>query len=299
MTTPTTKAERQGLARLGPNDRVGIIAGNGRLPINLAEKLVADGQNPFIVMVEGEPDGGSILSALDNETLAVEDIAQLMPMLRRHGVTHLVMAGGVRRRPDWRKVRPSIGLLALLPSLVAALARGDDGLLKSFIRALEQRGVRVLGAHEIMPDLLAIEGSMTRERPLPADRRDLDAALVAARAIGALDIGQGAVAIGGRVIALEGIEGTDGLLERVKDLRSHGLLGGRRRGVLVKCAKPGQELRADLPTIGPGTVETAHAAGLAGIGVEADRSLVLDFDEMAKRADALGMFVVGLPKDAR
>jgi DUF1009 family protein len=85
------------------------------------------------------------------------------------------------------------------------------------------------------------------------------------------------------------------LLERVKELRHHGRVGGRKRGVLVKCAKPGQELRADLPAIGPATVDAAHAAGLAGIGVEAGRSLVLDFGELVKRADAYGLFVVGLP----
>jgi DUF1009 family protein len=297
MTTPKTKVERTGLARLGPTDRVGIIAGDGRLPVNLATKLVEDGQDPFIVMVEGEADRGSILSTLENDTLAVEEIARLVPMLKQHGVTHVIMAGGVRRRPDWRKVRPSLGLLALLPSMITALARGDDGLLKVLVANLEKRGLRVLGAHEIMPDLLATEGAMTRSRPTPADRRDLDAALAAARAIGALDIGQGAVAIGGRVIALEGIEGTDGLLARVGELRGHGRLAGRKRGVLVKCAKPGQELRADLPTIGPSTIEQAHAAGLAGVGVEAERSLVLDFAQMAARADALGLFVVGLPKE--
>ncbi len=136
---------------------------------------------------------------------------------------------------------------------------------------------------------------MTRAAPSRRDMPDLKAALEAARAIGALDIGQGAVSIGGRVVAVEGIEGTDGLLARVKDLRGHGRIAGKKRGVLVKCAKPGQELRADLPTIGPATVLAAHAAGLAGIGVEAGHSLILDFGDMVERADALGLFVVGLP----
>ena len=142
-----------------------------------------------------------------------------------------------------------------------------------------------------MPDLLAAEGPLTKAQPRKSDRRDIDAAYAAAKAIGALDIGQAAVAIGGRVIALEGVEGTDGLLERVQQLRGHGRLAGRTRGVLVKCAKPGQELRADLPSIGPQTVEAAHAAGLAGIGVEAGRSLVLDGAAVIARADALGLFV--------
>ena len=102
----------------------------------------------------------------------------------------------------------------------------------------------------------------------------------------ATHIGQAAVAIGGRVVALEGVEGTDGLLERVKALRANGRIAGIGRGVLVKCAKPGQELRADLPTIGPATIARAHAAGLAGVAVEAERAFVLEFDATINHADA-------------
>jgi UDP-2,3-diacylglucosamine hydrolase len=98
-------------------------------------------------------------------------------------------------------------------------------------------------------------------------------------------------------VALEGIEGTDGLLERMKDMRDHGRLGGRKGGVLVKCAKPGQELRADLPAIGPATVEKAHAAGLAGIAVEADHTFILDYARTVARADELGVFVIGIATD--
>jgi DUF1009 family protein len=179
--------------------------------------------------------------------------------------------------------------------VISALARGDDGLLKVVVRGLEARGFTVLGAHQIVPDLTTSEGSLTRTVPGKADWRDIEAAREAAVAIGALDIGQGAVAIGGRAIALEGIEGTDGLLERVKALRGHGRLAGKTGGVLVKCAKPEQELRVDLPSIGLQTVEGAHAAGLAGIAVEAGRSLILDSAAVIARADALGLFVYGLP----
>jgi DUF1009 family protein len=99
-------------------------------------------------------------------------------------------------------------------------------------------------------------------------------------------------------VALEGIEGTDGLLERVAGLRGHGRLAGASGGVLVKCAKPGQELRADLPTIGLHTVEAVHRAGLVGIGVEAERALILDQRRLIERADELGIFVIGLAAPA-
>jgi DUF1009 family protein len=290
-----TRTDTKPRIRLATGDRVAVVAGSGRLPVNVAESLALAGHAPFVVMLAGEAEAESGLARFDRENLALEDIGGLLPLLKRRRVTHVVLAGGVSRRPHWRRIRLSLGLFRVLPKILAALARGDDGLLKAIVRELEAAGFKVAGAHEIVPDLLAPEGVLTRARPLKGDAADLDAALTAARAIGALDIGQAAVAIGGRVVALEGIEGTDGLLERVKDLRHHGRVGGRKRGVLVKCAKPGQELRADLPAIGPATVDAAHAAGLAGIGVEAGHSLVLDFGELTKRADALGLFVVGLP----
>lgn len=290
-----TATEGPGLVQLQPGDKVGIVAGSGRLPIHLAESLAAHGHEPFVVMIDGEAD--AMLAAREHEALAVENFAGLAPMLKRRGVTHAVFAGGVSRRPRLSRLKPSIALLKALPRALAALGKGDDGVLRALTEAIESHGVKVVGAHEVAPDLLATEGPMTRAAPRKPDWRDLEAGAAAARAIGALDIGQAAVSIGGRAIALEGIEGTDGLLERVRGLRSHGRLAGKTRGALVKCAKPGQELRVDLPSIGPATVTAAHAAGLAGIGVEAERALVLDLAGVIAEADRLGLFVVGLPPE--
>jgi DUF1009 family protein len=295
MTTPTTRISRP-LVELGPADKVAIVAGSGRLPVNIAESLALHGHPPLVLRVRDEADGGSAFASFETDEFGLGEFAEMVPRLKRRGVTHIVLAGGISRRPTWREIRPSLSLLRHLAKALTALARGDDGLLRILVKGIESEGFRVVGAHEIVPDLLAIEGPMTRAKPLKSDAADIDAAYAAARAIGALDIGQGTVSIGGRVIAVEGIEGTDGLLRRVRDLRGHGRLAGKTRGVLVKCAKPGQELRADLPSIGPLTVEAAHAAGLAGIGVEAGRALVLDSAELVARADALGLFVVGLPQ---
>ncbi|TGQ47826.1 UDP-2,3-diacylglucosamine diphosphatase LpxI [Mesorhizobium sp. M00.F.Ca.ET.216.01.1.1] len=280
---------------LAPGARVGIIAGGGSLPVEVAAGLAGRGHSPVVIMIEGEVDRKSDLAGYEHANLALEDIGSLVSLLRRRKISHLVLAGEVRRRPRLIDLRLSLGLLAVVPSMIMALASGDDGLLKVLTRGLEARGVRVVGAHEIVPELVAAEGSLTKAAPRKSDWRDIRAAHAAAKAIGALDIGQAAVAIGGRAIALEGIEGTHGLLERTRQLRGHGRLAGRTRGVLVKCAKPGQELRADLPSIGPFTVEAAHAAGLAGIAVEAGRSLVLEGPATIARANALGLFVIGLP----
>jgi DUF1009 family protein len=290
-----TTAERAGRLQLQPGDRMAIVAGSGRLPVDLAENLAAHGHKPFVVLVRGE--SNSELASYDHEELTVENFAGLAPLLKRQRITHAVFAGGISRRPKLSALKPSLALLRLLPRALAALAKGDNGMLRALAAAVETYGVKVVGAHEIAPDLLASEGPMTSIAPRKSDWPDIEAAAEAARAIGALDIGQAAIAIGGRVIALEGVEGTDGLLERVKGLRLHGRLAGKKRGVLVKCAKPGQELRMDMPSIGPGTVTAAHAAGLAGIAVEADRSLVLDVANVIGEADRLGLFVVGLPPE--
>lgn len=289
-----TKAEGGKRIELSATDQVAIVAGSDRLPVNVADSLVVAGHKPFVIRIAGETDPGTSLWDHEGETLAVEQFASLLPLLKRQRITHVVLAGGISRRPAWHAIRPSISLLRILPRALAALTRGDDGLLRILVDTIEEHGIKVVGAHQIVPDLLAIVGRMGAQAPMKADWADLNAGLEAARVIGALDVGQAAVAIGGRAIALEGIEGTDLLLERVRELRNNGRIAGRKRGVLVKSAKPNQELRADLPTIGPATIDAAHAAGLVGIGVEAGRSLVLDFGEMVARADRLGLFVVGL-----
>jgi DUF1009 family protein len=293
--TAMTRTEAASRLKLPSGARPGIIAGGGRLPVAIAKALKEQGAEPFVLLMAGEAEPGSELESCPHHTMALEDLGLLIGVLKRHKVTHLVMAGEIRRRPKLSGMRLNMGLLGWLPSVITGLAQGDDGLLRTFMRRLEGKGIHVVGAHEIVPELLAVEGCWTNAQPTAQDRRDIAAARAAAEAIGALDIGQGAVAIGGRAIALEGIEGTNGLLERVRELRGHGRLAGKTGGVLVKCAKPGQEKRADLPAVGPTTIELAHAAGLSGVAVEAGQSLVLDGPEMIARANALGLFALGLP----
>ncbi|MBU0582678.1 MAG: UDP-2,3-diacylglucosamine diphosphatase LpxI [Alphaproteobacteria bacterium] len=280
---------------LQPGDTIAIVAGSGQLPIDLAKHLRDQGIPPLVVMVEGE--AAPELSEFDHETIALEEFPGFLPLLRRRKVTHAVFAGGIGRRPRLRDLKLTFAFLTFIPRALMALKRGDDGLLRTIAGVVEGQGIKVLGAHQIMPDLLAKAGSMTRVAPTKADFADIRAAEEAALAIGLLDIGQAAVAVGGRAIALEGIEGTEGLLQRVKDLRSHGRIAGRKRGVLAKCSKPGQEERLDLPTIGPQTVRAAHEAGLAGIAVEAGHSLVVDFGKVVEEADRFGMFVFGLARE--
>lgn len=295
MTARMTTSERRAIT-LGANDRVALIAGSGQLPVDVAASLSKAGTPPLVIIIGGEAVERGQLETYKHRRLTLEELGELMPLLKKNRITHLVMAGGVSNRPRLAKIKWNLSLMRFLPKIAYALARGDNTVLSTIVAHFEKNGIKVVGPHEIVPDLLARQGPMTATRPKAADRRDIDAAREAALSIGKLDIGQAAIAIGGRVVAVEGIEGTDGLLERTRDLRQHGRIAGTKRGVLVKYSKPGQEVRADLPTIGPATIDGAHAAGLAGVAVEAGRTFVLDFGRTIERADALGLFVVGLPQ---
>lgn len=283
-------------AGIQAGQRLAVIAGGGSLPVELAE--ARKHHKPLILMIVGEVENPDAFSAFDSVSITIEQFGQLASILLKHRVTHVVSAGTINRRPQLSKLRLDRYTLLALPRIAYALAQGDNALLSLVVNIVEGAGVKVLGGHQVAPKLLAVEGHFGAAKPHKADWRDIEAARQAALAIGGLDIGQAAVSVGGRVIALEGIEGTQGLLHRVAELRQHGRLAGRKRGVLVKCAKPGQELRVDMPSIGPQTVGDAHAAGLAGIAVEAGRALVLEGPQLVKRADELGLFVIGLSSKA-
>lgn len=292
-----TRPEGHGPIVLPAGSRVGIVAGSGSLPADVAEGLAAMGHQPFIVIIQGEADRLDRLSRFEHLTIVLEHGDRILGELRRKGIRHLVLAGGIGRRPNLWKLRLSWEAIRNLPKLIPAMSKGDDALLRRFVAYVESYGITIVAPHRVVPNLVAGHGVLTRSAPIAADLTDIEAALQAARAIGALDIGQGAIAIGGRAVALEGVEGTDGLLARLPDLRNHGRIAHKKRGVLVKCSKPGQETRVDLPAIGPGTVTAAKAGGLAGIAVEAGASLILDHDETIRAADEAGLFIVGISPD--
>nr|WP_210273090.1 LpxI family protein [Rhizobium sp. WYCCWR 11128] len=272
-----------------------IIAGGGLLPSYVAEAARAAGENPVIVALKDESDRR--WEGYDHAVIGVGDFAALEGLLNRYGIGRVVMSGSVRRRPEWREVRPTLRTLMKMPATIRTLlSGGDDRVLQMVIRLIEGNGRRVVGAHEIAPDLLAAVGPLGTAIPGEEDRRDINRAAQAAEMLGRLDVGQGAVAIGGRIVALEGLEGTDEMLERVADLRAAGRISPRRRGALVKLCKPQQDIRADLPAIGVSTVLNARKAGLAGVAVEAGRSLVLDRAAVIKAADEAGLFVCGIDR---
>lgn len=279
----------------GGQGRLAIIAGSGKLPLFLAEASRRAGEDPFIVRLKNEAD--SLWQDFDNTIIGVGDMAGLAAIFEKHRISRVVMSGAVKKRPAFREIRANWQSLLKLPmALRTLMAGGDDAVLKMVISLIEAQGCEVIGAHQILPDLLAETGPFGQIAPGSDDLRDIERAADAAEMLGRLDVGQGAVCVGGRIVALEGAEGTDAMLERVANLRAEGRISKRRKGVLVKLCKPQQDVRADLPAIGISTVENARAAGLAGIAVEAGRALVIEREAMIAAADAAGMFVIGVDR---
>ena len=252
----------------------------------MIESCRAAGRDVFVLALQGAADRATV-ERVPHAWCRIGAAATALDLLRANAVTELVLAGGVRRpslatlRPDWRAAKffARVGYRAL----------GDDGLLSAVVNELEREGFRVIGADQLLDRAALPEGPLGRVRPDADALADIAHGMRLARAIGALDIGQAVVVQQGFVLGVEAIEGTDGLLRRCAQLRRDG-----PGGVLVKAEKPGQEKRADRPTIGPKTVTLAAEGGLRGIAAEAGATLVLDRDKVIGLADAAGLFVFGI-----
>lgn len=266
--------------------KLGILAGSGELPLRVIEAC-RSADRPVFVLAFEDSCNETTVENVPHEWVRLGAAATAFRLLRENGVEELVMAGGVKRpslkalRPDWRAMR----FLARL-GMRAFANFGDDALLRAVIAEVESEGFRIVGVDDILAELLAPAGVLGRHHPDKAAEADIRAGFAAARAHGARDLGQAVVVRGGEVFGVEDAAGTDALIRRC---------GGRAAGgVLVKTAKPGQERRADLPAIGPGTVTAAAEAGLRGIAVEAGAALVLGRGALIEAADRAGIFVVGI-----
>lgn len=276
--------------------KLGLIAGGGGLPVEIAEHCERSGRPLFVVRLKGFAGDG--LAPYAGAEVGIAELGKCIKVLKRAGCQAICLAGNVAR-PDFSSLVPDLRGLALLPKVIATAKKGDDALLRLLVAEFEKEGFAVEGAHDVMEDLSLPAGPLGRHAPGDEARADAIKALEVARAIGRLDIGQGAVVARGLVLAVEAQEGTDHMLSRVADLPAH--LRGRPGGgvgVLAKAPKPIQETRVDLPTIGVATVQGVARAGLAGIVGEAGRLLVLDREETIALADELGVFVMGVEPGA-
>jgi UDP-2,3-diacylglucosamine hydrolase len=273
---------------------VGLIAGGGVMPFAVADSLAARGIDPVLFALKGACDPIAV-ARFRHRWISVGQFGRAEKLFRAEGCRDLVFIGTLVR-PALSEIRLDWGTLRALRQIWAAFRGGDDHLLSGIGRIFEQDGFRMVGIKDVAPDLLMPRGCATRAAPDAAATADIARGREVLAALGPFDIGQAVIVIDGHVVAVEGIEGTDGLLAQVARLRSEGRIRAKAgRGVLVKAPKRTQDLRFDLPTIGPRTVEGAVAAGLTGLAVVAGNTIVVEPQSMIEAADAAGVFVTGLP----
>jgi DUF1009 family protein len=273
---------------------VGLIAGGGVMPFAVADSLIARGINPVLFALRGACDPVRV-ERFRHHWISVGQFGRAVKLFRAENCRDLVFIGTLVR-PALSEIRLDWGTLRVIGRVWAAFRGGDDHLLSGIGRLLEQDGFRMVGIKDVAPDLLMPEGSLTLKSPDENAAADIARGREVLRALSPFDIGQATVVIDGHVVGVEDIEGTDGLLARVGRLRAEGRIrAGTARGVLVKAPKSGQDLRFDLPTMGPRTVEGAAAARLAGIAIVAGNTIVVEPQRMIEAADTAGLFVTGLP----
>lgn len=274
---------------------LGIIAGLGDLPFEVARSVESSGRPVFVIRIRGfeEPR----LERFRGAVLSAGEIGRQFQHLKDAGCQDVTFAGVVRRVDIDDLVLDERGA-ELLPVIMGAGRDGDDALLRRIAEIFEHEGFTVIAPDQVARGLIAPAGLLAGPEPSDEARSDLAAAARIARVIGAYDIGQGCIVCRGLTLAVEAQEGTDAMLRRVAAL-PNAIRGGKDgpAGVLVKRAKPGQDRRIDLPVVGPATIRGAANAGLAGVGVEAGGALIVDREATSAAAATTGVFLIGLSLD--
>lgn len=271
---------------------LGLIAGGGELPRAVAESVRISGGRVFVVALKGLC--GEWADDFAHEWVSLGEPGRALKALSTAGVRDVLLAGKVER-PNFSDLRLDTKGMMVMPKVLAAARKGDDALLRLLVELFEKEGFRATSVGEAAPGLVAEEGALGRLLPSEEQRGDIARAFAVVRALGALDVGQAAVVCDGLTLAVEAAEGTDQMIARVGGLRQS-VRGtqGKKRGVLVKALKPTQDAKTDMPVIGKETVRRAAEVGLAGIALEAGKSLIMDKGGVRDEADRLGLFVIGV-----
>lgn len=252
----------------------------------------------LVIALADEADLATLPPHIARARIEWGQVGALMKLLSDFQTQHLVMVGGIARRPELSDLRLDWGALSALPHAISVLAGGgDQSVLDKLAAFFSRQNLTLVGVHEIAPSLLAQAGQLAGPPPSKANEPDMAQAAQAAWRAGQLDMGQGAVVVSRRPVAMEGAEGTDGMLERVAAMRTAQRFSARgKTGVLAKCPRPGQDRRMDMPTIGPRTIEMAALAGLCAILLEADAVLVCERARTLELAASRGIGVIARPR---
>jgi hypothetical protein len=264
---------------------LGVIAGGGSLPLRVVQAASAMGRPVHVVVLEGHGDPAAY-AGQSHATLRWGLAAQMLSWLKQHGVRQVVLAGTVAR-PSLLSLRPDAASMKLLGRIGRAAFNGDDSILRAVMKVLAEEGFEVVGAQALLTGLLPEAALLAGPMPDDVARGDIARGLAVCHAIGAVDVGQAVIVQQGLVLGVEAIEGTDALILRAGGLKREG-----PAPILVKALKPTQSTLADLPTIGPKTVESAHTAGLRGLAFQANGTILLERDTTIAAAEAAGIFLL-------
>jgi DUF1009 family protein len=270
--------------------KIGLIAGGGMMPVEIIKSCRTRGIEVYVAGLLPWADN-VVFQGVDHVMARLGEVGKMMKFFKEHGVTELVLAGGIKR-PALKELIPDFEAVKILAK-VALTKINDDGLFRAVISEIEARGFHVLGIEEIVPEMLFREGVYGRVKPSSGDMDDIRRGIEVARALGAVDVGQAVVIQEGIVLAVEAVEGTDAMLSRASALKKPG-----KAPVMVKIVKPGQDTRVDLPAIGIQTIEQLTKYGMGGIAVESGGILVIEREAVIAAADAAKLFIIGmdLPK---
>ena len=267
--------------------KLGIIAGGGSIPQMLIEYVKSHQIPYFVLAIEGNADRAAFSETVNHKWIRIGQAGTGFKYLKDEGVQDVVMIGTIHR-PTLSELVPDLRTAAFFTK-IGLRALGDDGILRALVKEIESENMKVVGVHEIMPDLLTKEGVLTKAKPDKQALADIARGIEVDLTLGALDVGQSVVVQQGLVLGVEGIEGTDELIKRCGGYSRKGV-----GGVLVKLRKTQQDMRIDLPTIGTTTIENAHKAGLRGIAVHAGNALIVNENDVIKLANKYKMFVMGV-----
>ena len=274
-----------------------LVCGGGTIPSVVADAVTARGRRVVVFALRGWADP-AFVAAHPHHWIALGQAGRFFRLVAAEGCRDVAFIGTLLR-PALRDIRLDWTTLRLLPRVIRLFRGGDDKLLSGVGALLEEQGLRLVGAHEVAPEILMPAGQATRRGPSERDRVDIARSLAVLAAMGPLDVGQAVVVADGYVVAVEAAEGTDAMLERVAVLRTCGRLKTPPGvGVLVKTPKRGQDRRFDLPTIGPRTIEGVAKAGLAGLAIAAGGAIVAEPGDTLRLADQHNLFMFGFDEAA-
>ena len=288
-----------------PITRLGLIAGNGRFPFLLLEAARAHGVEVVVAAIKEETEPEMDARAASDPGvrvywLSLGELSRLIETFHQEGVTQAVMAGQVKHKQIFSSIRPDWRLAKLLLNL---RTRNTDMLLGAVAKVLGDEGIDLISSTAYLEPLLARPGVLTVRAPTNEEQQDLAYGREVAAALAGYDIGQTVVVAGQACVAVEAMEGTDATIERagaiLRSLEADGEAGSlastlERRLSVVKVAKPAQDMRFDVPVIGPNTIETMRLAGATCLSIESGRTLIFDLDKVQQLAAAHGIAIIAV-----